>query len=188
MDAAVAGLIGSIDGTIAGGVLGILTSLIQSRSQRALEQAKVEWERKSAVDTELRAHVATVARELLSAQHSMEWICWQVHDGSKILDNKAVDEYHKEIHVTFPKLLGSLAEVSSLDDRAYKELLALADKIFKIDIKIAEALREFKTSSQQASEAVSWQHKEAVSLYRQLPDDISKIMKDIRNVEQIRNA
>jgi hypothetical protein len=118
LDTAVAGLLGA---AIGGGVA-ILKSFIDGRSQRNLEQAKAKWSREGTVATELRTHVATVARELLSAQHSMEWLCWQTQQGSKQLDEKAVTDYHGEIHATFPKLLGALAAVSSLNARAYNDV------------------------------------------------------------------
>ena len=71
MDPAVAGLVGA---AIGGGV-SILKSFVDGSSQRRLEKAKADWGRENAVATELRTHVSTVARELLAAQHSMEWLC-----------------------------------------------------------------------------------------------------------------
>jgi hypothetical protein len=176
LDAAVAGLLGA---AIGGGVA-ILKSFIDGRSQRNLEQAKAQWSREGTVATELRTHVATVARELLSAQHSMEWLCWQTQRGSKQLDEKAVTDYHGEIHATFPKLLGALAAVSSLNARAYKELSVLADKVFAIEGKIAAALVDFKTSPHAATTGVAEQHVSATSLYRELPISLARVMKDLQ--------
>lgn len=136
--------------------------------------------KESTVATELRTHVATVARELLAAQHSMEWICWQTQHGSKLLDEKAVTDYHGEIHATFPRLLGALAAVSSLDDRAYSDLSVLADKVFGIDGKIADALADFKTSPQVASNAVAEHHARATDLYRDLPVSLARVMRDLK--------
>jgi hypothetical protein len=176
LDAAVAGLLGA---AIGGGVA-ILKSFIDGRSQRNLEEAKAKWSREGTVATELRLHVATVARELLSAQHSMEWLCWQTQQGSKLLDEKAVTDYHGEIHATFPKLLGALAAVSSLNDRAYNELSVLADKVFAIEGKIAAALVGFKISAQAATSGVAEQHASATSLYRELPMSLARVMKDLQ--------
>jgi hypothetical protein len=96
----------------------ILKSWIDGRSQARLEKAKAEWSRDNAVATELRTHVATVARELFAAQHSIEWLCSKT-DGNSELTKEDVERYDTEIHATFPKLLGALATVSSLNERAY---------------------------------------------------------------------
>jgi hypothetical protein len=175
MDAATAGLIG----TAIGGGVTILTSLVNSHSLRRLEAAKAEWAQASLVDTELRSHVASVARELLAAQHSMEWLC-SLTDGGAVLAPTAVDTYHAEIHATFPKLLGALATVSSLHDRASQDLLGLGDKVFAIDNTIAGALRGFPASPSTASLEVSKQRASATALYKSLPVSIARIMKDLR--------
>jgi hypothetical protein len=175
MDAAMAGLIGA---AIGGGVA-IVNSFATSWSQRRLEKAKAEWAHENAVRTELRAHVAAVARELLAAQHSMEWLCSLTDDGNT-LSRSDVARYHDEIHATFPKLLGALATVSSVSDRTYKELAGLADQVFTVDGAIAGALRGFPASPVTASAKVATQRADATQLYRQLPISVARIMKDLR--------
>jgi hypothetical protein len=175
MDAATAGLVGA---ALGGGVT-ILKSFVDSLSQRRLEMAKAQWGREGLLDTELRTHVASVARELLSAQHSMEWLC-ALTDGDTVLSQAAVDTYHLEIHATYPKLLGAIATVSSLNERAYQDLVVIADKVFAIDNTITEALRGFQSSPTSASSTVSKQRAAATALYRSLPVSIARVMKDLR--------
>jgi hypothetical protein len=150
MDAAEAGLIGA---AIGGGVA-ILKSAIDGWSQRKLEKAKAEWSRDNTVGAELRAHVATVARELFDVQHSIEWLCSKT-DGNSELTKEDVERYDTEIHASFPKLLGALATVSSLNERAYNDLSVLAKHLFEIDGKIAGALRGFSTSTSKMDASVS---------------------------------
>ena len=176
MDAATAGLIGA---AIGGGVA-IIKSFVDGWSQRRLERAKAEWARSNVVETELRAHVAAVARELLAAQHSMEWLC-SLTDGGAVLSQAAVERYHAEIHATFPKLLGALATVSSVEDRVYRELSSLSDKVFELDGVIANALRAFDGSPPKASAEVAKQRSGATELYRELPRSVATIMKSVRN-------
>ena len=71
MDATVAGLIG----TAIGGGVAILTAFIQGWNQRKLEKEKEDWPRETTIGTELRTHLATVARELLAAQAGSLPIC-----------------------------------------------------------------------------------------------------------------
>jgi len=175
MDSGTAGLIGA---AIGGGVA-IINSLVTGWNQRRLEKAKVQWAREHAVETELRAHVATVARELLAAQHSMEWLC-SLTDGQATLSPSDVERYHAEIHATFPKLLGALATVSSVSDRSYRDLAGLADQVFAVDGAIADALRGFRASPPTASAQVAKQRAAATKLYRDLPISVARIMKDLR--------
>jgi hypothetical protein len=174
MDQAIAGLIGAA----IGGSVGILTSLITSFTQRGLERQKAQLATQAALNQELRMRVSEVARSMLAAQHSMEWLCWHTHHATKLLESEVVSSYHAEIHAHFPELLGSLAAVAALDQRIYTALALLADMIFALDSKIASALAEFKTSPQKASEAVAQHYAEAVALYRSLPVDLAKIMRD----------
>jgi hypothetical protein len=176
MDAAEAGLIGA---AIGGGVA-ILKSWIDGRSQVKLEKAKAEWSKENAVAAELRTHVATVARELFAVQHSIEWLCSKTDENSE-LSVEDVDRYDTEIHTTFPKLLGALATVSSLNEQAYNDLSVLAFSLFKIDGKIARALRGFSTavSKMGASAMVANERGEVTRLWRELPVSISRIMKDL---------
>lgn len=80
MDAATAGLVGAATG---GGVA-VVVSFAEGRNQRRLEKAKAGWAESAAKNAEFRNHVAEVARELLSAQHSIEWFCALTDHGSQL--------------------------------------------------------------------------------------------------------
>ena len=176
MDATSAGLVGAIIGAIAV----LANSVFNGRSQRQLEKIKADWSARSNVDNEFRAHVAMVARELMSAQHSMEWLCAHT-DGGAQLDRKSVSTYHAEVHASFPRLLGALASVSTLDANAHRELFALAEKVFAVDAALAAALAGFRTSPTTASELVAAQRATATRLYRELPISIGRITADLKN-------
>ena len=109
----------------------------------------------------------------------MEWLCSLTDQGGP-LSAEAVETYHAEIHAIFPKLLGALATVSSLDDRAYWALSKPVEDVFAIDGAIADALRGFSASPTTASAEVSKRRADATSLYRELPVSIARIMKDLR--------
>lgn len=179
MDAGIAGLIGALAGAVIGGGVAITKSYIDSKSLQTLEAAKVEWARENQIATELREHVGSVSRSLLTCQHSLEWICSLTDDNSQ-LTAEQVANYHSEIHKEFPILLGELTVVSSLSDDAYKDLSVLSDQIFAIDGKIVTALHVFDTSPMDASRLVAEQKQDAIALYRELPRAIGQIMKSIR--------
>jgi hypothetical protein len=156
MDAAIAGLLGAV---IGGGVA-LLKSFIDGRTAHRLELDKARLAHRGAVETELR----------------MEWICSST-DGKSVLSGDKVSNYHAEIHESFPRLLGALAAVASLNDVAYKALLELANKVFKVDQQIAKALRDYENSPQMASANVSAHRNAATELYEELPRKIAEIMK-----------
>lgn len=177
MNPAFIGLIGAVVGAIIGAGTAILNSYLSSRYQLKLENEKGLIARRDALSKELRGYVAEVAREMLSAQHSMEWVCWSAKKGRHLVNEELVTQYHKEIHGTFPKLLGALANVSSLDVDAYKALAALADQLYKVDAKIADALAQYKVAPEQTAELIAQYYPDAFTLYQSLPLGFTKIMK-----------
>lgn len=172
MDPAVAGLLGAA----IGGGLTLLKSVVDGWSNRKLERAKADWVRENAVATELRSHIATVARELLSIQHSMEWLCSATDFGGE-LTPAVMENYHLEIHGAIPRLLGALAAVASIDESTYQNLSELADNVFGLDSKLAAALRGYLESPSLTSQAVAGLRAPIAELYKQLPQRIAAVMK-----------
>jgi len=179
MNPAFIGLIGAIVGAIIGGGTAILNSHLNSGYQLQLEKEKGLIARRDTLSKELRSCVAEVAREMLSAQHSMEWVCWSAAKGPHLVSEELIAQYQKEIHGTFPKLLGALAAVSSLNVGSYKALAALAEQIYTVDEKIADAFAQYKTAPEQTVKLLVQYHPDAVALYRSLPLDLARIMKSV---------
>lgn len=176
MDAAIIGLVGVLIGGIISSITTFVTTRLNNQHQLRLEQKKATITKRNTLDKELRSQVAEVAREMLSAQHSMEWVCWHAVHASGLIDGIIADEYHKEIHVTFPKLLGDLAVVASLNSSTYEKLTSLANKLYAIDGKIAEALVHYKKSPQESTKVLKECYPETLSLYKDLPKELAKIM------------
>ena len=197
MDAATAGLLGAL----LGGGLTVVKTAVDVWSQRKLERAKAvwgrdlerakadwgrllerakaDWGRENAVASELRSHIAEVARQLLSIQHSMEWLSSATDSGGELTPG-VMTNYHVEIHGAIPKLLGALASVASLDEPAYKRLSILADAVFALDSRLAEVLRGYLNSPFDTSQAVANLRSPITKLYKQLPEQIAAVMKSAR--------
>ena len=172
MDPAIAGLVG----VVIGGGLTLLKSLVDARSQKQLERAKAEWTRENAVATELRSHISAVCKDILSFQHSMEWLC-SATDGDGELTPAVIENYHAEIHTAIPKLLGALATVASIDEAAYAQCSAMAEEVFELDTKIASILRGYLSSSSATSKSIARLRAPVTILYKQLPPRIAQVLR-----------
>jgi hypothetical protein len=164
-----------------GAVLGYLGSMITTKRANAfqlqLEGKKAALTRRETLDQELRSQVAEAGRGMLSAQHSMEWVCWYADQAPKLLDKEIVTAYQKEIHVTFPKLLGDLAGVASLNQQIYESLASLASSVYSLDGKIAGALARFKKTPDESLKILQECYPETTRLYQELPISLARIMK-----------
>jgi gas vesicle protein len=176
MDQATAGLIGvGVGGTISA-ITAIVTSQLTTRNQLRLEKEKAEIARHDTLLKELRSSIAEVARDMLSAYHSMEWVSWYATKGSDLINDELISQYHKEIHNIIPRMLGSLAVVASIDRQAYEELTVLAHKLQQIEDRIAEAFIEYKRSPKESLNALARCHEDAFDLHKSLPLEFATIM------------
>ena len=98
MDAGLAALIGALVGGIAAIAGSLITGLIQVRTE------KQKWlrSRQDEAAAQLRLQIAEVARKMLSAQHSMEWIAWYAARVPQYVSQEMVSNYEQEIHKVFP--------------------------------------------------------------------------------------
>jgi hypothetical protein len=176
MDQATAGLIGVAVGGIISAITAVSTSLLTTRNQLRVERERAGIARHETLLQELRRYIAEVAREMLSAQHSMEWVCWHAQQAPNLINDELIAQYHREIHLVIPQLLGSLAVVASIDQQVYEELERLAEELYKVEWKIAQAFAHYKTSPQESLDALRACHPETIELYQRLPPGLSAIM------------
>lgn len=176
MDQATAGLIGVGVGGIISAITAIGTSMLTTRNQLRLEKAKAELTRQDALLKDLRSSIAEVVRDMLSAYHSMEWVSWYATKGSDLINEDLISQYHKEIHMIIPRMLGSLAVVAAIDKATYEELTILAHRLQQIEDRIAEAFIKYKRTPEESLSALAECHKDAFALHKSLPLSFESIM------------
>jgi hypothetical protein len=181
MDAATAGLLGTVIGAAIGAGVGIASAILTNRHQRELERVRSRNELSKIMKEELIAHVAKAAQAMLSAQHSMEWMCWLGLQGPGAIDEQVASRYQQEIHATFPELLGALAVVASHDKRLYNDLARLAEQIYPIDDQIGSALVQYQDAPERVAEILAEISPNATNLYKSLPLQLAAIMESARN-------
>ncbi len=171
MNAATAGLIGAAIGACAG----LLGAIGTSYFQLTLEKEKAELSELAAVSGELRREVRSVAQQMLTLQHSMEWVCWSVARDPNSEYDKAASLYQSEAHESIPQLLGAMASVASLDRKTYEALQVVAEDLFVLEGQIAQALATRKLFQPRGFEAFRKSCNEAIDLYRELPERLAVI-------------
>jgi hypothetical protein len=173
MDAGLAALIGAI----VGGIAAIAGSFIVGLTQVRTEKQKWLRSKQDEAAAQLRLQIAEVARKLLSAQHSMEWIAWYAHYAPQRVTQEMVSNYEQEIHKAFPELLGALAVTAALSLDAYNRLTPLAEEVYDLDASISMALVNFKVSPLESAKGVSEALPKTGELYKRLPLRIAEILK-----------
>jgi hypothetical protein len=180
MSTGITGLIGGIAGLI-GALLGATAVLIKTRldhrHEEVLEHIKSHLALQTNVSTELRAAISDVGREMMSLQHSMEWVCWLAQMDQDMTDEDISSIYSKEVHECIPKLLGYLAVVASLDKSLYEQLMALAQKLWELDEYIASAFVRYRESPTELSRVLKTSYPQSVELYRLLLAELAEIMR-----------
>jgi len=97
-----------------------------------------ETRRRSAVlkDVErqaLRTQAAEVFRHIFALQHEMEWLTWHAVNRPKGLDSRMTASYESAVHDVYPKLLGAMAVLASMNIYLYQELVPMVDRIYEMD-------------------------------------------------------
>jgi hypothetical protein len=97
-----------------------------------------ETHRRSAVRKDgerqaLRAQAAEVFRYMFVLQHEMEWLTWHAVNRPKDLDSQMTEAYESAVHDGYPKLLGAMTVLASMNIDLYHELAPMVDRIYEIE-------------------------------------------------------
>ena len=91
-----------------------------------------------------------------------------------------ISSYQSEIHLHFPKLLGNLAVVASLNVGVYEKLASLAERLYDMDSHIAIAMLEYENEPDELSRKLAHLYPEATELYKTLPAELTGIINSVR--------
>lgn len=177
MGQATAGLIGAA----LGATTVFLSSYLAFRYQLRLEEKKSKIARHDALLKELRNYIAEVQREMFSALHSMAWVAWHGWKeqalGLGLINDEVTSQYHKEVHMIVPRLLGDLAVLASMDERVHSRLAEQWHELQKTEDKIADALVRYKKSPEESLDALIECHSRIMGLYKSLPMALADSLK-----------
>jgi hypothetical protein len=166
---AMTGLIGAA----LGATTALLSSYLAFRYQLRLEEKKSKIAKDDALLKELRSYIAEAQKEMFSALHSMAWVAWHGWKeralGLGLINDELASQYHKEVHLIVPQLLGHLAVIASIDERAHSTLAERWHELQKTEDKIADALVNYKTSAEDSLNKLAECHSSIMGLYKSLP-------------------
>jgi hypothetical protein len=80
------------------------------------------------------------------------------------------------MHLIYPELTGSLALVAALNKVVYDRLRVIVDKIYALDVRVAESTTSVRDGSEGAAALVAAHHGEAQAMERSLKEDLKGLM------------
>jgi hypothetical protein len=165
--ASIGGLAAFVGAVIAGGV----ALRNETRRRKATFQ---DAERQA-----LRAQAAEVFRHMFVLQHEMEWLTWHAVYRSSRLDSQMITAYESTVHDSYPRLLGAMAVLASMDMTLYNQLMPLADRIYDTEGEVAKLIGGLGSRRKRGdSLAQLRQLKDPVTaLYRTLPPEMAEAMR-----------
>ncbi|WP_211765467.1 hypothetical protein [Kutzneria sp. CA-103260] len=172
MNQAVVALIGAAIGALtvlAGSVITNTVSLRNERSRR--KEARLV-----ASTQAIREHAAVAFAEIFVVQHAINWITWLAKHDPAAVDNTAIKAYDDEVHKSLPKVLGAMTIVASLDLSVYDKLLPVYEYIYRLDDRVAIALRGLTANREQAVRELQDCLTEITQIERRLPRQVADIM------------
>ena len=148
-----------------GALAGLLTGYLGAR-----QASKLEYEK------ETRLSVAQVARGIGAAVHAILWLTWRARRQPQHLTVEQVEAFDKEMHLLYPELTGSLAQVAALNFNVYDKLREIVDKVYALDVRVAESTTSVRDGVEGAAALVAAHHDEANALERSLNEDLKGLM------------
>lgn len=177
MDAPLAALLGALFGAIAGLVGGFVTAKQQSK----LEEQKSLRARQDEQDREVRLAVAELGRKMATATHSMNWFSWRAVQRPAQFTSADIDAHDQEMHTLLPEMASALLLVSALSETMYKQLKAVVQDVYDLDVELAAAASSFEDSPQPAIAKIGALKEQARHLNSDLPERVANIINHTSN-------
>ena len=150
---------------IIGALAGLLAGYLAGRQASRLEYEK-----------ETRHAAAQVARGIGAAIHTISWLTWRAKSQPQHLSVEHVDAFDKDMHLLYPELTGSLALVAALNKDVYDRLRNIVDKVYALDVRVAESTTSVRDGAEGAAALVAAHHGEAQAMERSLKEDLKDLM------------
>ena len=132
MDAALASLLGTVVGSVAGLGAAVLGSWQQQR------QEQQQWRRRRAEEVQQldRRALTDLATLLATACQTMAWLSWgaKVYSGERLI--REIHDYEDRMRNLLPKIFGAQATISGLEDSTFLKIQTVVDQIIGMDTKL----------------------------------------------------
>jgi hypothetical protein len=158
--------------------VGVLIAALLAAAVALFNESKRRRDTRHADDLkELRTWTAEVFGFLFVLQHEMEWITWHARRVGEVTP-ESIKAYEAGIHAAYPKALGAMAVVASIDADLYQDLKIQADSLYDLESRVA--LAAISVPRGEANARLAPLYDEAVAFYTILPLELAKAMRNAR--------
>lgn len=147
---------------IGNAVIGGLLAFAVYGFNRFLETFKNQLAKKDEQARNVRLAVAELAKKIAEGIHSICWLCWVAKFSPKELVEENLRSYDKEMHIILSELVGSRVILAALDEDIHTVLSPVADRLYELDVRVANAKALYNTSKIDGIVALGVLHKESV--------------------------
>jgi hypothetical protein len=126
----------------------------------------------------LRTQAAEVFRQMFVLQHEMEWITWHAANRPKSLSSEMTGSYESTVHDSYPKVLGAMAVLASMDVGLYYQLTPLMERLFEEEARIGELISGLSIRRKRSISLARLARRNGPvkKLYIELPPEMAKVM------------
>ena len=171
--------------TLAAAVLALVGALVAAAVALLSETTRRKHERQADELKELRAWTSRVFEHLFELQHETEWLTWHALKHPASIDELMVKQYEAAVHTAYPKVLGAMSVVASMDAGLFNQLWVHVDAVYEFEGRVAEAALLAPQEQRGALAELAAMNAEAKGLYLKLPGQLAGAMAAAR-VQPIR--
>jgi hypothetical protein len=161
-----------------GGLTALIAALVAGAVALRNESHRRSAARKDVDRQTLRAQAAEVFRQMFVLQHEMEWLTWHAANRPKSLNSQMTRAYESSVHDSYPRILGAMAVLASMDIGLYRRLEPLMERLFEAESQIGGLINGLSSRRKRGSSLVQLkQLNEPVrTLYLDLPPEMAEVM------------
>jgi hypothetical protein len=165
--AAIGGLAALVGALVAGG-----TALRNETRRRSAGRKDVERQA-------LRTQAAEVFRHIFALQHEMEWLTWHAVNRPKDLNSRMTAAYESAVHDAYPKVLGAMAVLASMNIDLYQRVTPMVDRIYEMDGEIGRHITGLgsRRTRRGSLEKLKQLNEPVKALYVALPPEMAEAMR-----------
>jgi hypothetical protein len=148
VDAALAGLLG----TAIGAVAGIVGSLIASGHQVRIERERVAAARYDELNREARQSLLDLVQLVATGTQAIAWVTWAVESQRRDDSVAEAHRYEETMRALLPRLVSAQVAVASLSDvSTYERLDPLVRRLVNLDARVGTALVGYEQGVDEAA-------------------------------------
>lgn len=160
--------------TLTAAVLALVGALVAAALAMLSETRRRRDARHADELKELRAWTSRVFEHLFALQHETEWLTWHALMHPAAVTESMVHEYQAAVHAAYPKVLGAMSVVASMDAALFDRLWETVDALYAFEGRVAASA--LQVPDEGALSHLAAMNVEAKGLYVSLPGQLAGAM------------